>query len=111
MLTKKNDKLLGKCPFRNLKTCNRECILFREGIRYSEDGNNTFPFADCALNIIADNLEAMHNRTYMLQQEVGETKNVMALKILSEMGYEKNENVVNSAIKIIKPNQDKKLLK
>lgn len=111
MLNKKNDKLLGKCPFRSLKVCSKECILFREGIRYTEDGSNAFPFADCALNIIADNLEAIHNRTYMLQQEVGETKNVMALKILSEMGFEKDRNVVDRAVKILKPNQDKKLLK
>jgi len=101
MLNKKKDKLLGKCPFRNLKTCSRECILFREGIRYAEKEGNSFPFSDCSLNIIADNLEASHNRMYMMQKEVGETKNVMALKILSDIGQIKKEDVVNKAINIV----------
>lgn len=112
MLTKKNDRLKGKCPFRGLKKCDRECILFREGIRYTEDGSDPFPVADCAINIIADNIEAMHNRSFMLQREVGETKNVMALKILSDMGLQDEKEVINTAIDIIKPSpQNTKLLK
>jgi hypothetical protein len=108
MLNKKKDKLLGKCPFRNLKECSKECVLFREGIRFNDKTNEQYPVADCALNIIADNLEAVHNRSYMLQKEVGETKNVMALKILSEMGYSQNQQVVNAAVNIIKPTLENK---
>lgn len=103
MLNKKNNKLKGKCPFRNLKTCDGECILYREGIRYKEDGSQSFPFADCAINIIAENLESMHNRTFMLQKEVGETKNVMSLKILSDIGLANKKDVIDKAMKIINP--------
>jgi hypothetical protein len=110
MLNKKNDKLSGKCPFRGLKSCDNECILFREGVRYTEDGKNTFPFSDCAINIIADNIEAMHNRSFMLQKEVGETKNVMALKILSEIQACSTEDVAREAVRIIKTDQQNKLL-
>jgi hypothetical protein len=110
MLNKKNDKTKIKCPFRNLKPCDGECGLYREGMRYKEDGSQAIPFADCALNIIADNLEAMHNRTYMMQREVGETKNVMSLKILADLGLAKQEQVVEKAMKIINP-PEQKLLK
>lgn len=110
MLNKKNDKKMCKCPFNKFKPCDKECGFFREGIRYTEDGKNTFPFADCAINIIADNLEAMHQRTYAMQKEIGETKNVMALKILSEMGMGNEQTVVNKAVKILQPD-NKKLLK
>lgn len=106
MLNKKKDKLLGKCPFRNHKTCVRECVFFREGVRYSEQSEETTPFVDCAFNIMADNLEAMHNRTFMLQKEVGGTKNVMALKILADLGMYNPIDVAKTAINMIKPSLD-----
>ena len=86
MLSKKKDKTKGKCPFNNFKPCNEECVFFRSGVRYNEKSEESFPFEECAINIIADNIEAMHNRTYQMQKEVGETKNVMAMKILSDLG-------------------------
>lgn len=107
MLSKKKDKLLGKCPFRNLKACNTECALYREGIRYNETIGENYPFTECAINIIADNLEQMHNRTFMLQNEVGHTKNVMALKILADLGLHNPIDVARTAIKLIKPTLDK----
>jgi hypothetical protein len=111
MLNKKNNKMPGKCPFRNLKPCDKECLLFREGVRFTEKEGEAFPFSNCALNIIADNLEAMHNRAYMLQKEVGETKNVMAMKILSDLNIVKTEDAQRAALKIINlPKEDKKLL-
>jgi hypothetical protein len=111
MLNKKNDKLSGKCPFRELKPCNNKCILYREGVRFTEDKGQAFPFADCALNIIADNLEAMHSRAYSLQKEVGETKNVIAMKILSDLHMSSTEETQRVALKIINlPKEDKKLL-
>jgi hypothetical protein len=109
MLNKKNDKTKIKCPFRGLKPCDGSCGLYREGIRYKEGSNEAFPFADCAINIIADNLEAMHNRTFMMQREVGETKNVMSLKILADLGLAKQEQVVEKAMKIINPSEVKML--
>lgn len=106
MLNKKKDKLLGKCPFRNLKACSTECVLFREGVRFNEARDETTPFVECAINIIADNVEAMHNRTFMLQGEVGQTKNVIALKILADLGMHNPIDVAKTAIKIIKPTLD-----
>jgi hypothetical protein len=109
MLGKKNDTKKGKCPFLKLKPCDEGCILYRSGVRYNENGKNAFPFSDCALNIIADNMEAMHNRTFMMQKEVGETKNVMSLKILSDLGLARQEEVAEKAMKIINPPDVKKL--
>ncbi len=113
MLNKKNK--LGKCPFRKLAKCSEECVLYRKGVRFTDDQRaEPIPFEACALNIIADNLEAMHNRTYMLQQEVGQTKNVMTLKILQDLGHVQPDEVERQALKIITPSQkpegDKKLL-
>jgi len=106
MLNKKKDKLLGKCPLRNLKNCSMECAFFREGIRFNETNQESYPFRECAINIIADNVEAMHNRTFMLQSEVGQTKNVIALKILADLGMHNPIDVARTAIKIIKPTLD-----
>ncbi len=108
MLNKKKDKLLGKCPFRNFKKCNMECVFFREGIRYNEFTNENHPFRDCAINIITENLEGMHNRTFMLQNEVAQTKTVMALKILADLGLHNPVDVAQTAIKLIKPALDEK---
>ena len=104
MLNKKKTEGRGKCPFRNLKECSTECVMYRKGIRFSDDQKaEPFPFEECALNIIADNLEAMHNRTYMMQKEVGETKNVMAIKILSDLGMAPTEEVKRQAMKMVSP--------
>ena len=110
MATVKNEKR-GSCPFRNLSPCSVKCVFYRKGIRYSENGTNPVPFEECAINIIADNLEAMHNRTYMMQKEVGETKNVMAFKILSDLGVVDRETAVKKAQSVINFPEDKKLLK
>lgn len=98
-ISKKTEK--GRCPFRELKTCSEKCAFYRKGVRYTESGGDPIPFEDCAINIIADNLEAMHNRTYMLQKEVGETKNVMAFKILSDLGMVNPDEAVKQAAAII----------
>jgi hypothetical protein len=108
-VTKKTDK--GKCPFRRLKNCSEECAFYRKGVRYSEQGGDPIPFEDCAFNIIADNLEAMHNRTYMLQKEVGETKNVMAFKVLADLGMVDPNEAGRQASAIINIPDDKKLIK
>ena len=104
MLNKKNKtRLQIKCPFRKLSSCRDECAFYTKGVRFNESKNESYPFEECAFNIIADNLEAMHNRTYMLQKEVGETKTVMAIKVLADMGYIKNEEAERQVLKIITP--------
>jgi len=104
MLNKKKDEKKGKCPFRGLKACSDECVFYRKGIRYTDDERSeAFPFEECAINIIADNLEAMHNRTYMMQKEVGETKNVIAINILKDIGMAKHEQVKRQALKLVDP--------
>ena len=111
MALSKNTKK-GKCPFRSLKPCSEECAFYRKGIRYKEHGGDPIPFEECAINIIADNLEAMHNRTYMMQKEVGETKNVMAFKILADLGMVSQDEAAHKAQAIINfPDDDKKLIK
>jgi len=111
MLSKKKSEGRGKCPFRSLKECSTECVLYRKGIRYTdEQKSEPFPFEECAINIIADNVEAMHNRAYMLQKEVGDTKNVMAIKILSDLGMANPKEVERQAMRIIDPAQDGKIL-
>lgn len=104
MLNKKKTEGKGKCPFRGLKPCDEGCVLYRKGIRYTDDQKSEpFPFEECAINIIADNVEAMHNRAYMLQKEVGDTKNVMAVKILSDLGRIHPSEVQRQAMNMINP--------
>lgn len=85
MLFKKGEGR-GLCPLRNLKECSDKCVLYRRGVRYTEDGKNSTPFEDCALNVMTDNMEAMHNRIFMLQSEIGETKNATMFDILVRLG-------------------------
>jgi len=109
-LTKDNER--GKCPFILHEPCNPECTFYRKGIRYSETpGAEPTPFEECAINIIADNLESMHNRTYMMQKEVGDTKNMIALKTILDLkvgNAEERESIKNEVIKYVK--NDPKLL-
>jgi hypothetical protein len=108
-VTKNSQK--GCCPFRELKKCSEKCAFYRKGLRYSEQGGEPTAFEECAINIIADNLEAMHNRTYMLQKEVGETKNAIAFKVLTDLGMVTKEEAGRQAKAIINIPDDKKLLK
>lgn len=82
-MVKKNEK--GNCPFRNLEACSETCVFYRKGLRYKESSGDPIPFEECAINIIADNIEAIHNRSYMLQKEVGETKGIIALKTMVDL--------------------------
>ena len=101
----------GKCPFGLFEPCDPECVFYRKGLRYSEKGEDPIPFEDCAINIIADNLEAMHNRSYMLQKEVGDTKNVIAMKTLVDLGVQtqsSRETLVRHVMHIVNPPDSKK---
>jgi hypothetical protein len=108
-ISKKTER--GKCPFLKLKMCSEECAFYRKGVRYTEQGGDPIPFEDCAINIIADNLEAIHNRSYMMQKEVGETKNVMAFKILSDLGMVNPNEAGRQAMALINLPDNKKLTK
>lgn len=109
MISKENSR--GKCPFRNLEECSPDCAFYRRGVRFNEKKQENYAFEECAINIIADNLEAMHQRTYAMQREVGETKNIMAFKILSDLGMVKKEEAASRAEAIISIPDDKKLIK
>lgn len=91
MMTKKNER--GKCPFRDLKPCSDECVLYRKGMRFKEGSLEPIPFEECAINVAVDNIEVMHGRTVSLQQEVGDAKNIMALKILVDVGNNQPEHL------------------
>ena len=101
MLDRKDKK--GKCPFRKMKECSEECVLYRKGTRYNEKTDEVFSVELCAFNVIADNLENMHNRTYMLQKEVGETKNVVAFGVMANMGITTREEAEKQAKKVLMP--------
>lgn len=101
MLDKKTKK--GKCPLRNFKECSEECVLYRRGTRFNDLTNEVTPIEICAFNVIADNIERMHNRTYMLQQEMGETKNVMAFHVMADLGMANREEAERHAEKVLIP--------
>jgi len=108
----KEDKI-GGCPFRALEPCSENCTLYRKGLRYTEHGGDPFPFESCALNIIADNLEAVHNRSYMLQKEVGEAKGIIALKTMVdlEMADSRQEQALKNHIRqVVSPPDPKNQL-
>lgn len=113
MMVKNTER--GKCPFRELKTCSEKCVLYRKGFRYKSDGSDPIPFEDCAFNIMADNIEATHGKIFNLQQEMGETKNVIALKTLVDVGINVDQNA-NTLMKhinkiLLPPSEPAKQLK
>ncbi len=108
-MAKKTER--GKCPFALFERCDPECAFYRKGLRYSEKAGDPIPFEDCAINIIADNLEAMHNRTYMMQKEVGDTKNIMAMKTMVDLGFKHEshrEALIRQLVSILDPPDPKK---
>ncbi|MFW9871473.1 MAG: hypothetical protein ACFFG0_00015 [Candidatus Thorarchaeota archaeon] len=108
---KKNEK--GKCPFTMFDPCNEKCVFYRKGIRHFDTpGMDPIAVEDCAINIIADNLESMHNRTYMMQKEVGETKNIMAMKTMVDLGLKVEDNrerLVRMIMNIVNPPKPKQI--
>ncbi len=106
MLSKKKESEKGKCPFRSLKPCDPECAFYRKGVRYKEGSSEAYPFEDCVFNIIGDNLEAMHNRTYMMQKEVGDAKNIIALKTMVDLNMARPQdaqNLKNHILRVVTP--------
>lgn len=101
MLEKKNNRDL--CPFRGLKKCSDKCSLFRKGTRTSDVTGETFIVESCAINVIADNMEMTHNRAFMLQKEVGETKNVVAFKVMTDLGLSSEQEARRQVEKVLIP--------
>lgn len=87
----------GKCPFRKMKLCSEECVLYRKGVRVKELTDETYPIEICAINVIADNIEQVHNRQYMTQKEMGDLKNITAFKILSDFQLVHQNEVIRRA--------------
>lgn len=96
-------KQVAKCPFLGLKNCSSKCTFFRRGVRYNELTGENFPIESCAINIIADNLEAMHNRTYMIQSEVGKAKDAIIMKTLVDLNVITQEQSQSEVMKIANP--------
>lgn len=108
-MVKKTER--GNCPFNGFKKCNTKCSLFRSGIKYFTDGKEPVPFESCAINVIAENAEMTHLRTYTLQKEFGEMKNMSAFSTLVALGLESQENlarIVKACLNL--PDNDKKLI-
>ena len=99
----KKEEVKGKCPFRNFKVCESKCVFFRTGTRYNELTEEVLPVEICAINVIADNIEALHNRTYQLQKEVGETKNVVAFGVMANMGMTSKAEAERQAKQVLLP--------
>lgn len=75
MLSKKSQ---GKC-FIDKKVCNKQCVLYRTGLRYFDGQNKPpEPFEECAINIIADGVENMISRTIGLQSEQNKATNAIS---------------------------------
>ena len=96
----------GKCPFKDFELCDILCVFYRKGVRFNDATDEPFAFEECAINVIAENVEAIHNRAFMMQSEVGQTKNVIALKVLADLGMHNPVDVARIAIKLIKPTLD-----
>ena len=107
MLFKKGEGK-GACPFRNLKDCSEKCVLYRKGVIFNELRDKSEPFEDCAFNIMANNMEAMHQRLFGVQKEMGETKNATLLKILVDLGMEAPVELERQFQKMVNPPESSK---
>ncbi len=102
---------MKKCPFRNFKKCSDECMLFRRGIRYTDESRTKSEvFESCAFNAQTDNIEVMSGKIYQSQKETGDMKNVLAMKMLFDMGL-KEEKEVKRVISNTLRTDETKLLK
>jgi hypothetical protein len=106
MLFKKKDGS-GECPFAGFKPCRDTCVFYRRGMRYFEDSTKEpEEHVDCAINVMTDNLEQMHNKIYTLQKEMGETKNVMGYKVMMDMGLITKETAEGHVVKTLENSVD-----
>lgn len=66
----------GKCPFGKIKC--EECVLYRRGLRFSQEHPKGVPFEECAINIAADCLENLVTRSIGQQKATEEVRNMFA---------------------------------
>lgn len=103
------------CPF-SRKECNANCMLYRRGFRYFEDGRDPEPFEDCGFNIAIDCLEGLVRRMIGNQRATEETRNqvYMLNKLIAGLATIKIEELesklkelhVNHDIKELPPDSD-----
>lgn len=62
------------CPYIK-KKCNKDCVFFRSGLRYFDDGRKPEPFEECVFNIIADCLENLVQRSIGQQKATEQVRN------------------------------------
>lgn len=105
MLAKKNKK--GKCPLNKMKQCQEDCVLYRKGTRVNDLTQEVTPIEICAFNVIADNIEQLHNRTYQMQKEMGEMKNVTAFHVMADLGMASVEEAAAQAERVLIPIAEK----
>jgi hypothetical protein len=89
MATKKQSR--GECPWRDFKPCKPSCVFYRSGLRIRERTGEKFAVEDCAINIIADNVEMLHSKVLATQKEMGTVKNIVAFAALSMIGVKNKE--------------------
>jgi len=70
------DSLGVKLP-EDVTKCDHDCVLYRRGVRYNEKTEETHPVEECAFNLSTDAVENQVQRTFAMQQEMGEAKNAL----------------------------------
>ena len=65
------------CPFIKGE-CNKECVFYRRGLKYRNDGGKPEPFEECAINIAVDCLENLVLRQIGIQKATEQARNEMA---------------------------------
>ena len=78
----------GKCPFLRSRGCREDCVFYRRGVRYYNDGRKPEPFEDCAFNVIADSLENLVMRSIGQQKAIESLRNEVAANkaLLQQLG-------------------------
>lgn len=103
------------CPFREFQQCDSRCAFYRKGVRFNDLTNEATPMESCAINVIADNIEQMHNKALMMQKEVGQVKDAVIMQTLVNVDILQKSRVTEEMLKIANPNiidmqEPKKLL-
>ncbi len=101
MLGKKNER--GLCPLNKFKECRSDCVLYRRGTRFNEVTKEVTPVELCAFNVMADNMEAMHQSTFGVQAEIGELKTVTAFNVMANLGFTSKDKAFKQAEMILIP--------
>jgi hypothetical protein len=81
-------------------------VFYRKGVRFVEKTGEAIPVEECAHNIAADNLEAIHKRMAMMQKEIGHLKSISAVGTLVSVGLEETSTYIKmlERIEALPPN-------